>query len=179
MADFYRIFPLIADEAAKRRQSKTKKRPRTKEANSRHVAWTAQDQEQYQLIRSGIPFESRAQIDAAYEAHELRESHFDIWVHRDPNIQRNPTVPKYEATYRIAPLGAQKPDYARVKKCHLKAIYQAAGRSSHSQIWHVDSVTGLPYWVDRYAFSKLKQQHSKRKYESNKRAALGGGDTTE
>ena len=150
-------------------QQKRSKRQRTAlkktfPEGSRHVAWTADDMAHYELVRPGIALAGGSvEADELFAKKQIREAHFFIWQHKDPNVQRNPSVPKYEATY----LFADSNQHVRVKKCHLKVGYQEAGRFSHANMWSVDR---LPYWVDRYAFSKLKQQSSKRKYEDNKRA---------
>lgn len=171
---FYSINTTMGEEVEKRRLlNQRPKRARKAGAaaaagttSSRHVAWTDEDASHYQLVRKGIPLANTAEADHLFETKRLEEAHFYLWKHNDPHLERNPSVPKWEATYYFE----DRKQHARVKKCHLKVAYQGAQRVSHDEMWTLDAQTRLPYWVDRYAFSKLKQRSSKRKYEDNKRA---------
>lgn len=156
-------------------QRKTYKRPRksasttttttTKQVSSRHIVWPSHERKCYQLLRPGIPLARREDADRLYETATLSEAHFYIFRHEDPHLQRNALVPKFEAAYFFSDSG----EYVRVKKCHLKMAYQAMGRCVNAHTWFIDGSSGLPYWVDRHAFSKKKQQRSKRKYEASKK----------
>lgn len=168
---FYTVHKTIGEEEERRRamnqrpKRARKTSPPTGTA-SRHVPWTVDDASSYQLVRRGIPLAGGAtEADRLFATKQLQEEHFFIWKHNDPHLERNPSVPKWEATYYFE----DRDEYARVKKCHLKVAYQNAGRCTHADVWTVNPQTQLPYWVDRYAFSKLKQQSSKRKYEDSKR----------
>lgn len=176
---FYSVHATMGEEQ-KRQSALLQAKPRSKRArndtkdpkgpqggNSRHVAWTADDASHYHLVRPGIPLAGAAEADERFANKTLQEAHFYLWKHNDPHVERNRSVPKWEATYYFE----DRKEYARVKKCHLKVAYQAAGRCAPAQMWTMDPQTQLPYWVDRYAFSKLMQQSSKRKYEDSKRKA--------
>jgi hypothetical protein len=133
-------------------------------SSSRHIVWSEYERKPYALLRAGVSLQSRQDADQLYESGTLREGHFYLFCHQDPHLDRNALVPKYEAAYFFADSG----EYVRVKKCHLKQAYQAMGRCIHAHMWTIDE-QGLPYWVDRHAFSKKKQQRSKRKYEASKK----------
>jgi hypothetical protein len=166
---FYVIHTTFEDEQKKFKRPRCQKDVVTTTtpigSSSRHIVWTDQERRSYTLLRAGIPLTRREDADALYETGALTEGHFYIFGHQDTHLDRNALVPKYEAAYFFSNSG----EYVRVKKCHLKAAYQTLGRCTHSEIWSVDSETGLPYWVDRHAFSKKKQQKSKRKYEKSKK----------
>lgn len=176
--DFYSVRATVGQEDERRRllvQPRRAKRARKTlsaqgATSSRHVPWTAEDASHYELVREGIPLATPGNADRLFAAKEIDETQFYLWKHRDPNLERNPNIPKWEATYYFEDRG----QHARVKKCHLKNAYQRAGRVVHDEMWSVDK---LPYWVDRYAFSKLKQQSSKRKYEDNKKGSLDKDST--
>lgn len=167
LRSFYEVHPTLGAE-----QRKAEKRPRATKAalsssfsSSRYIVWPAHERQCYQLLRSGIPLGRREDADRLFVTSTLSEEHFYIFRHLDPHLERNALVPKYEAAYFFSDLN----QYVRVKKCHLKLAYQLAGRCTNAHIWSmVDSELGLPYWVDRHAFSKKKQQRSKRKYEASK-----------
>lgn len=173
--EFYSVRTTMGQEDERRRllvQPKRVKRARktasstqgiSSSSSSRHVPWTPEDASHYELVREGIPLATTSDADRLFSNKEIDEAHFYIWKHTDPNLERNPNIPKWEATYYFE----DRAQHARVKKCHLKIAYQRAGRVTHDEMWNVNK---LPYWVDRYAFSKLKQQSSKRKYEDNKRS---------
>lgn len=177
MQNFYRVHGhrTMAEEDERRRQlgssqHQAKKRTRaaaTKQGTSRHVPWTDEDASHYTLVRKGIPMPSTAEADRLFGAKQIQEAHFYLWKHTDPHLERNASIPKWEATYFFE----DRQQHARVKKCHLKIGYQSAGRVSHDEIWSLDPQTRLPYWVDRYAFSKIKQKSSKIKYEDSKRGS--------
>lgn len=156
----------MADQQHKRASVKRPRSPPPtgKTASSRHVVWPEADRAAYVLVRAGVTLQRREDADRLYDAGELTEAHFFVFRHRDPHQERNALVPKYEAAYYFE----HSREYAKVKKCHLKAAYQRAGHTAHARIWDVNADSGVPYWVDRHAFSKVKQQRSKRKYEASK-----------
>lgn len=171
LRSFYVLEQTFNDE---QRKQQARKRCRSSSKNlssslnsSRHVVWTENDRKAYKLLRVGIPLNRRDEADRLYDEKKLREVYFYIFCHCDPHLERNALVPKYEAAYFFVDSG----EYVRVKKCHLKSAYQLLGRSIHANIWTVDA-DGLPYWVDRHAFSKKKQQRSKRKYEASKNGTM-------
>lgn len=171
---FYAIQPRMADQQLTRSQTTGTKRTRNSGQEkdsagptSRHVVWSETDRAAYVLLRSGIALARREEADRLYDAEELSEAHFFLFEHRDPHQERNALVPKYEAAYYFE----NTREFAKVKKCHLKAAYQRAGRTAQARIWEVCPETHTPYWVDRHAFSKVKQQLSKRKYEASKQTA--------
>lgn len=166
LREFYTVHSNMGAEQQKRSSGPRggTKRARSATASSRHVLWSDTDRAPYCVVREGIAMEGREDADRLFERGELTEAHFYLFRHSDPEVERNASVPKYEAAYYFARTG----EYARVKKCHLKVAYQRAGHTQHARIWDVDEATGVPYWVDRHAFSKMKQQKSKRKYEANK-----------
>lgn len=166
MEDFLRSFYVTHTFGNPRSQSTRQKRQKVVVAgnSSRHIVWTEHERKPYALLRAGVPLQSRQDADQLYESGTLREEHFYLFYHQDPHLDRNALVPKYEAAYFFVDSG----EYVRVKKCHLKQAYQSMGRCIHAHMWTIDE-QGLPYWVDRHAFSKKKQQRSKRKYEASKK----------
>lgn len=167
LRSFYVVCPTFGDEQKKnhhrKRKLSDKSTTTTKAISSRHIVWSEHERKSYELLRAGIPLGRREDADCLYDTGTLKESHFYVFRHLDPHLQRNALVPKFEAAYFFS----DSNEFVRVKKCHLKSAYQAMGRCINAHIWSVDSA-GLPYWVDRHAFSKKKQQRSKRKYEASK-----------
>lgn len=168
LRSFYVVHSTFEDE-----QRKTNKRPRKAAAvaaatSSRHIVWPDHERKCYELLRAGVPLSRREDADRLFESNTLSEEHFYLFRHVDPHLERNALVPKYEAAYFFS----DSNQYVRVKKCHLKLAYQAMGRCSNAHIWSI-LPSGLPYWVDRHAFSKKKQQRSKRKYEASKASVYG------
>jgi hypothetical protein len=113
---------------------------------TRNVKWSPNGGGSYVLIKSGKPVaieEDIASTDASY---------LYVFKNTDPGVERNPSVPLYEATFYCAEGGY----HVRAQKCHLKRIYTQCGHTDRRLAWTVDGATGLPYWVDRYAFSRMK-----------------------
>jgi hypothetical protein len=132
----------------------------------RHVRWDPG--EQYVLLRAGVPWKCARDIDAAYQLGALEETQLYIFQNADKRVVRNPDVPRYEAVHYCADANA----YVRAQKCHLQQAYGNADRTDPECMWSTDAATGLPYWVDRHAFCKLKQRQSKSRYERRKKVAL-------
>jgi hypothetical protein len=116
---------------------------------TRNVKWSPGNN--YVLIKSGNPVAVEEDISAKTDV-----SYLYIFKNIDSGVERNPSVPMYEATFYCAD-GAY---YVRAQKCHLKRIYTKCGHIDLRKAWCVDESTGLPYWVDRYAFSRTKIKSS-------------------
>jgi hypothetical protein len=170
LTSFFQIHATIGEEQKKQQHHHHQRKRKRKatavtasKSTSRYIAWSDNERKSYTLLRNGIPLLRRDDADRLYESNGLKEAHFYIFCHKDPHMNRNALVPKYEAAYFFS----QTSEFVRVKKCHLKAAYQGLGRCMQVYMWTIDA-DGLPYWVDRHAFSKKKQQRSKRKYEASK-----------
>lgn len=128
----------------------------------------------YELLRKGIDVEDENAIAALLRtdggAH-LTEAHFYLFRHRDESLQRNATIPRYEAAYWCK----AHEHFIRVQKSHLKPAYANAGRKDATRWDDVDATDGTPYWVDRHAFRKQRQRESKQHYEQRKKRMRGGG----
>jgi hypothetical protein len=99
------------------------------------------------LIKSGKP------VAVEEDIVHTDVSYLYIFKNTDPGVERNPSVPLYEATFYCADRGGY---HVRAQKCHLKRIYAQCGHTNRQLAWNVDEITGVPYWVDRYAFSRMK-----------------------
>lgn len=127
----------------------TKRRSAAKEAHrgGRHALW--RHSEVYEKMRDGIPVASEADIQQLARSGALTEGHFFLFRHRDQGVPRNATLPRYEAVWRCGNR------WLLAQKGHLRQAYAKEGRVHRERAW---SMMGeLPYWVDRYAFSKMKK----------------------
>ena len=118
----------------------------------RHVKWHL-DPASYELIKQGIPLSSTRAIEQMYQLGEIRDdSHIYIFRHTNFKLmERNQNVPMYEAVYWLS----EEERYVKVQKCHLKQMYAAMGKTNTKMAHFVDEM-GMPYWVDRFIFSKIK-----------------------
>ena len=136
-----------------------------KKYKSRHVVLDTV-KEGYVLVRKGIPIKNELVLEQLYADNEIEEAHFFIFKKRDDHLERNKTIPVWEACYFCT----ETSYYLRVQKCHLKQGYTNSGRTDKEKMWTFDpsSGGGLPYWVDRYIFCKSGQEKSKNKYNNKK-----------
>jgi hypothetical protein len=128
-------------EGEKKRQkiSSDKKR-------GRHITWYPNNH--YECIREGdLIIEDVSFLDT----HQPEESNFYIFKNTHQHASRDESVPLYEAAYKCA-----NNTWIRVQKKHLKAAYLKCGRKDVTKMYEINE-DGLPYWVDRYVFCKLKQ----------------------
>lgn len=79
------------------------------------------------------------------------EQDFCIYMNEHECASRDKDVPLYEAVYKC-----RDGTFVRVQINHLKAAYTAAGKKDVKKAWDINEQDGLPYWVDRYAYSKIK-----------------------
>lgn len=123
----------------------------------RHVVWHP-PAGQYVCVRPGdLIVQNIRDLDSLGQTPS--ESNFWIFHNTDPNAGRNPHVPLYEAVYKCA-----DGTLVRVQKKHLKIAYTHCGRKDVKRAWSLLCPPGgaggagapLPYWVDRYAFCKVK-----------------------
>ena len=116
----------------------------------RHVKWH-DPQNNYSVIKQGIPFKTTADIEHAFEQGLLQdESHFYLVRHKNhAMMQRNKNVPVYEALYWLS----EEERFVLVQKCHLKHVYARLGKTDVKQA--LDNGE-QPYWVDRFLYSKIK-----------------------
>lgn len=131
---------------------KTKKRPRVRAP--RHVEF--HPGETYKCIRPGVQFQNKTQVDALFKEKTLTEDMLYIFQHTDSFLQRNEQVPVYEAVYKIGT------SYVIVQKGHLKQAYTNSKRTNYEDAWKVMDDES-PYWVDRYAYPKEKQQEKRKR----------------
>lgn len=118
----------------------------------RHVKWH-DPQNNYSVIKQGIPFKTTVDIEHAFEQGLLQdESHFYLVRHKNhAMMQRNKNVPVYEALYWLS----EEERFVLVQKCHLKHVYARVGKSDASKAVEVHDGE-QPYWVDRFLYSKIK-----------------------
>lgn len=125
---------------------KQKKQKTEKVKKGRQVVWHPRPN-QYVCIREGNYIVPNL---VALDTHVPQESHFYLYKNTDANASRNPHVPLYEAAYQCA-----DGTLVRVQKKHLKVAYAACGRKDVKRAWEMLE-GGLPYWVDRFAFCRVK-----------------------
>lgn len=133
---------------------------------SRHVLFQTVN---YQLLRAGVPVANEEKLNQLFSADQIEESMFYIFKNIDSNCTRGPNIPLYEACYLIADGNY----FILAQKKHMKRAYSKLGRSEAKNMWLILE-NGLPYWVDRHAYSKQAQCNSKKKHES-KRARKNAG----
>jgi hypothetical protein len=78
-----------------------------------------------------------------------QEEDFCIYINTKECASRDRDVPLYEAAYKC-----QDGTLIRVQINHLKRAYTQSGKKDIKRAWEVDEDSGIPYWVDRYAYSK-------------------------
>jgi hypothetical protein len=118
----------------------------------RHVKWTDQQHSNYTVIKPGIPFKNTADIEHAFEQGLLQDdSHMYLVRHKNyAMMQRNKNVPVYEALYWLS----EEERFVLVQKCHLKHMYACMGKTDTKKAFEEELL--LPYWVDRFLYSKIK-----------------------
>lgn len=134
--------------------SASPKRAKTQEASAgRHVRWLrAAD---YVCIVRGRDFANAAELDARWRASDISLDDMYIFHHREASrlATRNQFNPLWEALYYLSDCH----QFVRVQKCHLRDIYEKAGRTDKALAWTtLNSEPPVAYWVDRHAFSVLK-----------------------
>lgn len=140
---------------------------KNKKKKSRCVVWSNK-QKAYRCIRKGIDFTSQDALLTQVAERTLTEPFMYIFQHTDKYMERNATIPKYEALWYCA----AEQCYFRSQKAHLQLAYTNSSRTDAKKMWDTDPTTTeqVPYWVDRYAFSVEAQIHSKEKHAlANKR----------
>lgn len=157
-------------EMFKRVKKRKKPKPVNNTTKTRQVELP--NPQNYILIRPGSrTFASHEELTAAAEANELQEDMFFLYRHKDDTVlRRSAEVPVWEACFCLCPsreAGGTKT--IRAQKSHLRQAYTNSGRTNSALAWSFLSVTdgqeGPPYWVDRYAFCKMNQRDTKRRYE--------------
>ena len=146
----------IIERTAKKRARSNKSSPSVRDG--RHVVW--RPGEKYTCIRQGRPIQDETHAKKLLDAHQTDESYFYIFRSVDPNVQRNPNVPKYEAAYFCS----ERNYYIRVQMCHLKQAYANAQRTDLSRAFSLMD-DGTPYWVDRFAVSMENLRLSRKRYK--------------
>lgn len=121
----------------------------------RCVVWKQADN--YTLLRNGIDFDSVHHLVQSAKEGKLREEHLYIFLHRDPHVERNEMVPKYEGIFRC---GKQ---WIRSQKGQLEQAYANSGRTV-TELFDTfvndkgendgASTLSLPYLVDRFLCRK-------------------------
>jgi len=146
--------------------------------SSRHVEWHMGWG--YALIREGVPL-TEAALDAKFKRGELKEEMLFIFKHRDPEMNRNEDIPLFEAAFLCAPPNTPHPAvtdlkklpqnyrYIRAQKRHLDQAYSNSGMRDKARMWNVDETSGVPYWVDRHAFTIQNERAVKERHEEKKR----------
>jgi|SRR6185295_10449614 len=140
------------------RPAKKGKAAPTATGAGRHVRWKRGAD--YECVRPGLAFANAAALDAAWAARALTLEHVYLMRHHEADAlaQRSQLNPLWEALYYLS----DERQFFRVQKCHLRYMYESAGRTNKALAWSVEEceVMGkrilVPYWVDRYAFSALK-----------------------
>jgi len=146
-----------------RKKHKPEAQQQQKTPGSRHVRWDPGTT--YELVRAGAPWRTTQDIDDAHRRGALTEAHLCVFRHSGA-IDRNADVPKYEAVHMIAGNATGgAPQYVRAQKCHLHQAYTNSGRADMRCAWALGD-DGLPYWVDRYAFCRVKQRQAKSRYDT-------------
>lgn len=113
----------------------------------RQITWS--NHTHYRCIREGKRV--MRNVDEINSIAQPEEADFFIYQNTHVCAQRDIIVPLYEAAYKC-----MDGTLIRVQKKHLKAAYMSCNRRDTKQAWSVDQISGLPYWVDRFAFSKTK-----------------------
>lgn len=135
------------------------KRAMEKKAKAgRHVRW--QRDNDYEGVIRGREFANATELDAAWDAKKITLA--DVWLVRHHEAhklgKRSQLNPQWEALYYLA----DQRHYVRVQKCHLRYLYDQAGRVDRTLAWTMlqheekKNPVFVPYWVDRHAFSVLK-----------------------
>jgi hypothetical protein len=138
---------LIAHLRNKSTPSGSLKRERPQKKLKRQIRWTSNSH--YRCIRESQRV--MRNIDEINEITEPREEDFCIYMNDRECASRDKDVPLYEAVYKC-----QDGTLVRVQINHLKAAYNAAGKKDSKRAWDVNDQDNIPYWVDRYAYSKIK-----------------------
>jgi len=140
-----RCFQMGNDPNEKAKQTKRQKISMDKK-RGRHIIWNPHNH--YECIREGdLVIEDVSFLDT----HQAEESNFYIFKNTHQHASRDEDVPLYEAVYKCA-----NNTWIRVQKKHLKMAYTKCERKNMDKMYTIED-DGLPYWVDRYIFCKLKQ----------------------
>ncbi len=130
--------------------TKKRKTNPSKIAVGRHVKWHP-GQNYICISKSEHVFKQLSDIDTYYANNLIQESLFSIFKNVDTNLNRNETIPVYEAVYLC-----ENGQYYKVQKKHLKMAYTNAKKLENSKAWTFTDKQ-LPYWVDRFIFTRLNQ----------------------
>lgn len=140
-------------EESKLKKQKTKK-PQLKDTSSgavkkgRHVKWQPGDL--YVCVKkANLEFSTVSQLDEMFNQGLITEDCFCVFKHIDDQIGRNAVIPLYEAVYVC-----NTNNYYKVQKKHLKMAYTNSKKLDNSKAWSFDPQTNLPYWVDRFIFTR-------------------------
>lgn len=140
----------LHDRLKEKRKIELQPAARSEYKKGRHVKWQVDN---YELIKQGKPIASTKQIEELFSSGQLvDESHFCIYRHVNYKLmERNQNVPVYEAVYWLA----NEERFVKVQKCHLKHAYAVLGKNNVQLAYTVEE-DGVPYWVDRFLYSKIK-----------------------
>ena len=148
---FQRTIGQIRGESKLKKQKVTKQQQDKSVAGvkkGRHVKW--QPGNLYVCVRKATQvFTSVAQLDEMFQKELITEDCFCIFQHVDNQIGRNAVIPMYEAVYVC-----NNNLYYKVQKKHLKMAYTNSKKLDNSKAWTFDNQTKLPYWVDRFIFTR-------------------------
>lgn len=133
----------------KRERTNDEKKEKNTSKKKRQIKWNPTH---YECIKEGSKLmENLEEINSLTEP---REEYFFIYKNVHECASRDKDVPLYEAVYKC-----KDDTYVRVQINHLKTAYMASGKKDCKKAWNVFSTTEgvkIPYWVDRFAFSKMK-----------------------
>jgi len=127
--------------------SRMKNTSDTKAIKKRQIIWTHHSH--YICIREGKRL--MRNVEEINTIVQPDEADFFIYQNTHACARRDIIVPLYEAAYKC-----MDGTLIRVQKKHMKAAYMSCNRKDIREAWSVDQTSGLPYWVDRFAFSKTK-----------------------
>lgn len=115
-------------------------------SKKRQVRWM---DHHYTCIRNGSRMMQN--VDEINELSTPTEDLFFIYKNTHTCAERDADVPLYEAVYKC-----QDGTLIRVQKKHLAIAYSLSNKTNMEHAYKVDDA-GLPYWVDRFLFSKIKK----------------------
>ncbi len=141
----------IREESKLKKQKITpKKQPKDASGGvkkGRHVKWQPGDL--YVCVKKAKQeFTTVSQLDEMFNQGLITEDCFCVFKHIDDQIGRNAVIPLYEAIYVC------NSNYYKVQKKHLKMAYTNSKKLDNSKAWTFESHTNLPYWVDRFIFTR-------------------------
>lgn len=112
----------------------------------RQIRWNTNNH--YKCIKEGLEMSN---VETINELTQPTEDMFFIYKNTHACASRDNDVPLYEAVYKC-----QDGSLIRVQKKHLKIAYNQSNKRDVKRAWDV-SGEGIPYWVDRFVYSKIKK----------------------